>query len=75
MAINDIETVQWDGNVLTGWVLIDGKQRKFSADRNTVHQHAAGFNDALTWEIDRHRVEIFEKLVPYFKRLHESRAA
>ena len=74
MAINIVETVQWDGNVLTGSILIGGKWKKFVADRNTIHQHASGFNDALGWEIERHRLEIFEKLMPYFKSLQDARA-
>jgi hypothetical protein len=35
------------------------------ADRETIHSHAAGFNDAVSWEIERHRVEIFQKLTPF----------
>jgi hypothetical protein len=48
--------------------MINGIPTKVSADRDTIHTHAPGFNDALTWEINRHRVEIFEKLVPFFQR-------
>jgi hypothetical protein len=67
MSIDRSVTVQWDGKVLTGWISIDGEKKKVAADRDIIHQHAAGFNDALTWEIERHRVEIFERLMPYFK--------
>jgi hypothetical protein len=75
MSSDANKIVQWDGKVLTGWILIDGEQKKVAADRNTIHQHASGFNDALTWEIDRHRAEIFEKLKPHFKSLHDTQAA
>jgi hypothetical protein len=64
-------TIEWDGKELSGWLITGGVPAKVSAGRDTIHAHAAGFNDALTWEIDRHRVEIFEKLSPFFR----SRAA
>jgi hypothetical protein len=56
--------VEWDGDALVGWVSIGGAATKVRVDRETIHCHAAGFNDAVTWEIERHRVEIFEKLMP-----------
>jgi hypothetical protein len=68
MSMDRKQTVDWDGKTLTGWVAINGSPKKVSADRETIHAHAPGFNDALTREIDRHRVEIFEKLLPYFQR-------
>lgn len=64
MSIVRCVQVEWDGEVLTGWVTIDGLPTKFTADRDFIHRHASGFNDALAWEIDRHRIEIFEKLMP-----------
>jgi hypothetical protein len=67
MSLDRTQTVEWDGNVLTGWVTINGIPTRMSADRDTIHREARGFNDALTWEIDRHRVEIFEKLMPFFR--------
>jgi hypothetical protein len=39
-----------------------------TADRATIHARAAGFSDALSWEIGRFRTEIFEKLMPFFVR-------
>jgi hypothetical protein len=60
-------TIEWDGNELSGWITIGGAPTNVSADRDTIHAHAPGFNDALTWEIDRHRVGIFEKLSPFFR--------
>ena len=68
MSIDYRQTIEWNGNALSGWVIVNGAPTKFSADRETIHAHAPGFNDALTWEIDRHRAEIFEKLLPYFQR-------
>ena len=68
MSTDRTQTVEWDGKTLSGWVVINGAPRKVSADRDTIHAHAPGFNDALTREIDRHRNEIFEKLLPFFKK-------
>ena len=68
MSTDRAQTVEWDGKVLTGWVVINGVPKKVSATRDTIHAHAPGFNDALTWEIARHRSEIFEKLRPHFEQ-------
>jgi len=65
MSIKVNGPVEWDGNTLAGWIIINGKAQKFTADRDTIHKYAPGFSDALSWEMDRHRSEIFEKLVPY----------
>jgi hypothetical protein len=70
MSVERAKTIEWDGNVLSGWITINGKLLKVSADRDTIHQHAAGWNDALTWEIDRHREAIFDRLMPFFTALH-----
>jgi hypothetical protein len=67
MSTDVTQTIEWDGNVVTGWVIVDGESRRVSADRDTIHAQAPGFDDALSWEIDRHSAEIFEKLLPYFR--------
>ncbi len=66
MTDTQIGPIEWDGNSLTGWITINGVPTKFAADRETIHRHAPGFNDALTWEIKRHPEEIFERLLPFF---------
>lgn len=66
MSVEREKDIEWDGTILRGWVTVDGKPVKVSADRKTIHEHAPGWNDALTWEIERHRDEIFEKLAPFF---------
>jgi hypothetical protein len=70
MSIGLSKTIEWDGKILTGWITVDGKPVKVSAGRETIHQHASGWNDALSWEIGRHREEIFDKLTPFFKKQH-----
>jgi hypothetical protein len=61
LSISRTQTVEWDGHAL------DGTPTKVSADREPIHAHAHGFSEALIWEIDQHRDEIFEKLLPFFK--------
>lgn len=67
MSIDRTHTIEWDGWFLTGWIVLNGVPTKVAANRDAIHQHASGFNDALTWEISRFRSEIFEKLVPFFR--------
>lgn len=67
MSIDRTRTVEWDGNTLTGWIMVEGSPTKVAADREAIHKHAPGFSDALTWEIDRFREEIFDKLLPFFR--------
>ncbi len=68
MSINNANAVEWDGQTLTGLVTVDGTLTRVKADRETIHRYAAGFNDAVTWEIERHRELIFEKLIPFLTR-------
>jgi hypothetical protein len=60
----DCYAIEWNGAALIGWVTIDGAPVKVSADRDMIHDKVAGFNDAVDWEIGRHRGEIFGKLRP-----------
>lgn len=73
-SVDRKNTIEWDGSELSGWIMMGGVPTKVSADRDTIHTHAPGFNDALTWEINRHRVEIFEKLSPFFRSRATTRA-
>jgi hypothetical protein len=65
MSVERTNSIEWDGQALIGWVQIDGALTKVRVHRETIHRYAAGFNDAVTWEIERHRAVIFEKLVPF----------
>lgn len=71
MSLKLTKSIEWDGRVLTGWITIDGKTVKVSAARQIIHQYAFGWSDAVTWEIERHREEIFNKLLPFFKAQQE----
>ena len=68
MSVERSRTVEWDGEALIGWVAINGIPTKVRANREVIHSKAAGFNDAVSWEIERHRIEIFEKLIPFLAR-------
>jgi hypothetical protein len=67
MSVDRDRAIVWDGNLLSGWITVEGRPVKVSANRETIHRHAPGWNDALTWEIERHREEIFNKLAPFFR--------
>jgi hypothetical protein len=71
LSISRTQAIDWDGKTLSGWVNLDGTPTKVSTDRETIHSQAPGFSDALNREIGRHRDEIFEKLLPFFKRQSE----
>ena len=71
MSQDPNNTVEWDGKALIGWITINGALVRVRADREMIHRKASGFNDALGWEIERHRVEIFEKLKPFLLRMDE----
>ena len=63
-------TVEWDGEALSGWIEINGEPMKVRVTRDMIHEHAPGFNDAVTWEIERHRYEIFDKVIPFLVELN-----
>jgi hypothetical protein len=67
MTVEQIGTVEWDGHALVGWIMIDGVPTKVTADKDTIHRHAPGFDDALTWEIRSHAAEILDKMKPFFR--------
>lgn len=75
MSTNSANTVEWDGQTLIGWITVDGTLANVKVDRETIHRHAAGFNDAVTWEIEQHRELIFEKLIPFLTGRAKSYAA
>jgi hypothetical protein len=64
MSVGRGKTVEWNGQHLVGWITIDDAPAKVSADRDMIHRHVPGFNDAVDWEIKRHCVHIFEVLAP-----------
>ena len=63
-----IHAVEWDGEVLTGSVTVAGAKSTLRFSLATIRSELPAFNDAVSWEIERHRVEIFEKLIPLAAR-------
>jgi hypothetical protein len=57
---------------LVGWLSIGGKRSRVGATVDIIRQHAAGFNAAVTYEIKRHKQEMFEKLLPCFLKMDAS---
>ena len=55
--------IQWDGNHLSVWALINGARILCRIPRATIHEVPL-FGDVLTREIARDRVEIFDRLRP-----------
>ena len=55
--------IQWDGDTLSRWVILDGRRVLLSASRDMIHS-LSFYNDAVSWEIERHKVDIFERLRP-----------
>ncbi len=39
MTSEKISGVEWDGNVLVGWVSINGSPIRIAVDQDTVHRH------------------------------------
>jgi hypothetical protein len=64
MLLERDRLVEWDGEALTGWITINGVPTKVRASREMIHRDAGVYSDAVSWEIERHRVEIFQRLVP-----------
>ena len=61
------ERAHWNGTHVVGRIKLNGIERGVAVDRDTVHRHAPGYSDAITWELDRFAQEILEKLTPYFE--------
>ena len=62
MSENFVREVIWDGEALIGWALVQGRPTKLRFPRAEIHDCLPMYNDAVEWEIERHRVEIFKQL-------------
>ena len=56
-----LETIVWDGTSLSTIIAIDNRRVTCVIPRDTVHALST-YRDALGWEIDRYKFEIFERL-------------
>jgi hypothetical protein len=57
--------VEWNGGRLSVWVTIDAGRILCQASRDAIHCLAI-YNDAVTWEIERYKSDILERLKPAF---------
>jgi hypothetical protein len=53
--------IQWDGTTLSRWAVIDGQRIQLNASREMIHRLPL-YNDAVSWEIERHKNDIFDRL-------------
>jgi hypothetical protein len=53
--------IRWDGESLSRWANVNGKRTELRASRDMIHG-IAQYNDAVGWEIERHKVDIFQRL-------------
>ena len=67
--------VIWDGEALIGWTVVGGVPTKLRFTRALIHSCLPGYNDAVEWEIERHRVEIFQQLSARYLTFAEPEAA
>ena len=53
--------ITWDGRMLSGWAVVDGKRVQLRATRGMI-QGIPIYSDLGDWEIECHKVAIFEQL-------------
>jgi hypothetical protein len=63
MSVQIESEIHWDGQTLVGWVMIDGRRTMLCATREMIHALSI-YNDALGWEIERFKRDIFERPMP-----------
>ena len=56
-----LESIVWDGTSLSTIVAIDNRRVTCVIPRETIHTLPV-YGDALGWEIDRHKLDIFERV-------------
>jgi hypothetical protein len=55
--------IEWDGQSISRWAIIDGKRIQVRLPRDLIHSITI-YNDAIDREIERDKEDIFEKLKP-----------
>jgi len=56
-----LESIVWDGSSLSTIVAINDRHVTCVIPRETIHA-LSNFGDAVGWEIDRHKLDIFERV-------------
>lgn len=55
--------IEWDGQYLSRWAIVDGNRTQVRVPREMIHNMPM-YNDAIEREIQRDKEDIFEKLKP-----------
>ena len=55
--------IEWDGTSLSRWAVIGGNRIQVHLTREMIHSIPI-YNDAIGWEIERYKADIFERLKP-----------
>jgi hypothetical protein len=63
MSVEFDPEIEWNGQSLSRWANVRGKRIQVHLTREMIHNIPA-YSDALDWEIERHKADIFERLKP-----------
>ena len=55
--------IEWDGTSLSRWAVIGGNRIQVHLTREMIYSIPI-YNDAIGWEIERYKADIFERLKP-----------
>ena len=58
-----LESIIWNGKALTAIVERTGRRVTGFIERDAIHMLPM-YNDAVEWEIERHKIDIFDRLKP-----------
>lgn len=60
--------------MLSGWFVLESRRLHLKAPRALIHMISI-YNDAVEWEIERYKEDIFERLAPILLERYEIRSA
>jgi hypothetical protein len=63
MSVEFEPEIEWDGTSLSRWAVIRGNRIHIRLLREMIHSIPI-YNDAIGWEIERYKADIFERLKP-----------
>jgi len=62
-----IESIVWDGASLSAIIAIENRRVTCTIPRDAVNAVPL-YGDAISWEIDRHKIDIFERVKSLLER-------
>lgn len=63
MSVEFEPEIEWDGTSLSRWAVSRGNRIHIRLPREMIHSIPI-YNDAIGWEIERYKADIFERLKP-----------